>query len=491
MTEALPRNRTLSLKRRHPLYDASVQQYDFLYASYMGGEAYDAETYLDKYLRESAAQYKERQARAYYLNYTAAVVDAYISAVFRRDPTRELPDSMRGFEEDATGEGNSLTDLTREAMTWALAALRAYVMVDIAQDGTPYAHLIHPSNLFDYAVDPRTGEYLWALIAEEYVEEEDPFTDRVIEERYRLWTPSEWMLFDKHGTQIDSERNLAGVVPLIEAAPGNLPLPMVDIAKINRRIYNICSQIDEILCNVTFPQPYLQVGEDGIEDTDGTAISPDVSPIQMGTTKMFLLPEDANIPPGYLVPPDGPLQRQMEERERLIQAIYSLAGLERTAPDDTQQPQSGVAKAYDFRETNARLGALAQASERLEFEMLELLSAYGFSGEFNVAYRKDYNVRDFRLVLEDYVVISDTNLPAVVKKRSALELAGQIAEDASPEEKQEIQEAVEAMDDAAFAPPPTGLESLLGTPATGSLSQSAAAQRFAAGAGDLRDVTGE
>lgn len=477
MTEAIPREAVLDRERRHPLYEAYTAQYDFLSDSYTGGDSYDAETYLDRYLRESQAQYDLRKKRAYYLNYTAAVVDAYISAVFRRDPTRELPDSMRSFEEDATGEGESLTDFTREAMTWAVGALRAYVVVDIASDGTPYAHMVHPSNLFDYAIDPRTGEYLWALIAEEFVEEEDPFSDRVVEERFRLWTPTEWLLFDKNGLLIDSERNQAGVVPLIEAAPGNLPLPMVDVARIGKRIYNICSQIDEILCNVTFPQPYLQLAQDGIRDdaTDNElSAQGDVSPIVMGTTKMFVLPEDAKIPPGYLVPPDGPLQRQMEERERLIEAIYSLAGLERVSPESTPtQPQSGVAKAFDFRETNARLGAVAQASERLEMEMLDLLSAYGFSGEFNVAYRKDYNVRDFRLVLEDYVVISDTNLPPVVKKRSALELSGQIAEDASPEEKEEIQKAVEAMDDSAFAPPQqSALDSLLGTtPPTPTLNQ--------------------
>ena len=464
MTEALPRGVALDKKRRHPLYGAYTEQYDFLFASYMGGSHYEAEMYLDKYLRESNAQYKERMKRAYYLNYTAAVVDAYISAVFRRDPTRELPDSMRAFEEDATGEGDSLTDFTREVMTWAVAALRAYVVVDIAQDGTPYAHLIHPSNLLDFAVDPRTGQYLWALIAEEHVEDSDPFAKRLVEARYRLWTPTDWLLFDGDGTLIEDEKNQAGTVPLIEAMPGNLPLPILDIANINRRIYNICSQIDEILCNVTFPQPYLQTGPDGIEEAGGTAISPDVSPIQMGTTKMFLLPEDANIPPGYLVPPDGPLQRQMDERERLIEAIYSLAGLERTAPDEGAQPQSGIAKSWDFRETNARLGAVAQAAERVEFEMLELLSAYGLSGEYNVAYRKDYNVRDFRLVLEDYALISDTNLPPVVKKRSALELAGQIAEDASPEEKKEIQDAVEAMDDSAFEQPERSALSSLLTP---------------------------
>jgi hypothetical protein len=166
---------------------------------------------------------------------------------------------------------------------------------------------------------------------------------------------------------------------------------------------------------------------------------------------MFLLDSESKIPPGYLVPPDGPLQRQMEERERLIGAIYSLAGLERQDPD-AQDVQSGVAKSYDFKETNARLGQIAHAAERLEMEILYLVSLYTGIGEFNVVYRKDYNVRDFRLVLEDYVVISETNLPPPVKKRSAMELANQIAEDATPEEKEEIRLSIEAMGEEDFVP---------------------------------------
>jgi hypothetical protein len=66
--------------------------------------------------------------------------------------------------------------------------------------------------------------------------------------------------------------------------------------------------------------------------------------------------------------------------------------------------------------------------------------------------------------LDDYVVISETNLPAEAKRRSAVELAGQIAEDASPEEKEAIQKAVAGMPDEAFAPKTSPLEQVLNAP---------------------------
>jgi hypothetical protein len=444
----------LDVKRRYPGYDETVEQVNFLWASYTGGPDYQNAGNLDKYPRELDLTFRERQTRAFYLNYVSAVIDAYISAVFKRDPVREVPDSFNEFVEDATGSGESLTDFIRETMTYAMATLKAYVVVDIDDQGAPYAHQLHPANLLDYAKD-QDGTFLWAMVAEKFVTEDDPFEERVEEDHIRLWLPDEWMLFDDEGRQIDEGTNEASEVPIVEVVPGNMPLPVHDIATINRRIYNLCSQLDEILINVTFPQMYIQSGE-GVETETGEAISPDVSPIVIGTGRILQLPTESGMPPGFLAPPDGPAKLHIEERERLISAIYSLAGLERKDPD-TQRVQSGVAKAYDFRETNSRLVSIAHAAERAEEEILHLLNAYGFAGEFNVTYQKDFNVRDFTLMLEDYLNIQKTDLPAAAKRRAMMDLAGQIAEDADPEEKQEILEAVENLPDSRF-------ENLLGPP---------------------------
>jgi hypothetical protein len=444
----------LDVKRRVPGYEETVEQVNFLWASYTGGPDYQNAGNLDKYPRELDLTFRERQTRAFYLNYVSAVIDAYISAVFKRDPVREVPDSFNEFLDDATGSGESLTDFIRETMTYAMATLRAYVVVDIDDQGAPYCHQLHPANLLDYAKD-QDGTFLWAMVAEKAITEDDPFTERVEEDHIRLWMPNEWMLFDDEGRQIDEGPNEADEVPIVEVVPGNMPLPVHDIATINRRIYNLCSQLDEILINVTFPQMYIQSGE-GVETETGEAISPDVSPIVIGTGRILQLPTESGMPPGFLAPPDGPAKLHIEERERLISAIYSLAGLERKDPD-TQRVQSGVAKAYDFRETNSRLVSIAHAAERAEEEILHLLNAYGFAGEFNVTYQKDFNVRDFTLMLEDYLNIQKTDLPAAAKRRAMMDLAGQIAEDADPEEKQEIIEAVENLPDSRF-------ENVLGPP---------------------------
>src|SRR5215212_3807477 len=431
-------------KRRRPDYEAIAAETDFLWSSYEGGTAYDPAEMLDKYPRETGEVFAERKGRAYYLNYVSAGVDAYIAAVFKREPVRETPPSFEDFIEDATGRGDSLSDFVREVMTHSLATTKAYVVVDIDADGQPYVDMIHPANLLDLAQD-REGNVLWALVAEQQVSEDDPFQPRGEADVLRLWLPNQWLLFDDKGNEIDGGPNEAGEVPIVEVVPGNMPLPIYDIATINNRAYNLCSQLDEILINATFPQRYMQAGE-GIEDETGNAIDPQVAPMAFSTSRVLLIPDESNIAPGFLSPPDGPAKIHIEERERLINAIYSLFGLERQDPD-SQQVQSGVAKAYDFRETNARLASIAHASERAEEEILFLLNAYGFEGDFNINYNKDFNVRDFSIMLEDYLNIQKTDLPGPAKRYAMLELALQIADDASIEEKEEIRLAVEAIPD--------------------------------------------
>lgn len=481
---------TLSTKRRHSFYEEWEKTAAFLWPSYQGGRTYHEAGMLDRYPRETNIVHAARQERAYLLNFFAVTVDAYVSAVFRRDPVREplqeslqepLQESLQeplvesqaavgigqetsaqlsagfaAFVEDTTGTGTPLNDFSREVAVFALAAERAFVGVDINEAGRPYAYMIHPTNLLDFS-EERDGTLSWAIVAEERAEDRDPYIDRKEYRYHRLWTPDETVLFNSQGSEIDRKRNSAGRVPII-AVPGVVVgFPAYDAALVNKRIYNLCSQLDEILVNVTFPQFYYQ-GEGGVEDETGDAISPDVSPIVLSTARALEVSMDSSMAPGFLAPPDGPAKLHMEERDRLVAAIYSLAGLERKDPD-SQTPQSGVAKAYDFRETNERFVALAQVIENFERELFGLLSDYGVAGEVNVTYSKDFNVRDFTAMLDNFLKIAGAPLPDEAKKRAALEVSMYIAEEAEEEEKKLIREAVENM--PSFDAGPPGIDQLL------------------------------
>lgn len=443
-------------KKRHPDYDLWDRIGQFLWVSYIGGEEYQAADLLDRYPRESATIHNARKTRAYLLNYVAPVVDSYTSEIFKRDPAREVPDALSDFIEDATRDGETLDAFVRETMTRAIATERAFVVVDMSEEGIPYCHMIHPANLLDFSLN-EDGFYNWALVAEKVVEDEDPFTDRAEGEQYRLWLPNAWQLYDKDGNLLDEATHSAGEVPIIPVTPGRMPLPMFDICSVQKRIYNYCSQIDEIHQNVTFPMFYYQPGELPPEDSDGETIS-GASAIDIGVAKALELPtlQEGRSPtiPGFIAPPEGPARLLMDEREKLIGAIHSLAGLENREADEVRVPESGVAKAYDFKEMNARLSAYAQAAEDLEMEIFRLVQQYGIgSTESNITYNKDFDVRAFSDLLDSYLKIASAPLPAEAKKRAGKDLVARIEEDASPEEQQEAIDAVEAMDDASFGGP--------------------------------------
>ena len=448
---------TLDLKRRHLDYARWAEDSDFLWGSYLGGRAYHEGQYLDEYPREYPSVYTARKKRAYLLNYFASVVDAYVASIYRRDPVYEIGQSgelnpgLQAFIEDSTGEGTDLTRFSREVATFALAAERAFVGVDISEETKlPYSYLIHPANILDYSQDPVTLEIRWALIAEREIIDDDPLKKREEKELYRLWTPEEWAIFDKNAQVVSSGRNPAGRVPIIEVPGHMVRLPVWDIAQINKNIYNKSSQLDEIFVNVTFPMLYVPGGE-GVEDVSTTetelSANGDVSPLKLGPARVLELPTDKelnNIIPGFLAPPDGPAKLLQDERAMLVDAIRSLAGMARRTPNGLT-PQSGISKEWDFRETNERYVSFAQVMEEFALDLFSLVNAYGIPGEVNVSYNKSFQIRDFQQLIDTFILYQDAKLPPIVKKRGALDVSLAIAEEATDEEKEKIREAVESM----------------------------------------------
>lgn len=453
--------RTISKARRRDGYDAEVARADFLVRSYLGGEAYAAGDYLFKHPRELASVHEARKERAYYLNYVATILDHYAAEVFRRGPSREIagPDeAVARFVADCVGDDTPLTAFSRDACISALLANRAYVGVDLDPGalGAPYVYPIHPANLLDYSVD-RRGAMLWALVAELKVEDSDPYEKPERQERYRLWLPDEWVLFDKTGAAIDGGDNEAGRVPIIALDASDVRLPIYDIAVNNRGIYNLCSLLDEQLYGQTFAQMYIAAGEgvekDGevIESPEDAAALQEQAAVQIGVSRVMLLPQGVTMPPGYATPPDGPTNTLRGERKERTQAMYSMAGLERQDPDD-QTAQSGVAKSYDFKETNARLAALANMAEEFERNLFDLLADYGVMGPANVAYRKEFDVEPFASQLENHIALLEApGVPETAKRRSSLDIALRAVDDGTEGEKRKVKEEVEGMTDFSSA----------------------------------------
>lgn len=440
--------RPVRLSRRHPTYEKTREAVRLSEASYEGGEAFRSLELLDAHPRETRADYTARLERAYYSNFVAVVVDTYVAEVFRRAPSREVDgEAFEQFTLDATLAGEPLTDLMQDVLTRALVAGTAYVCVDLEDETRrPYLHQVHPENVLDYSMD-KNGSYNWAMIAELVTTDDEPEIDRKEERRVRLWRRDSWTLYDAQGGVIAADENSSGVIPLIRVDGRATRLPTDDIVETNRRLYNIDSQRDEILVRLTFPQLYVEAVVP--KDSNGNNIDAEEMAIEIGTNRVMVLPPGTGTAPGYLAPPDGPVEQHRKERELLRAQIFELAGLERQSPD-AQTVQSGVAKAYDFRETNARLANSAALCQSVERRVFDILTLFGVSGSANPTYIKDFDVQAFEAQLESYLRVAEAPLPASVKRMAARDLAGRIAEERTDSERKEADDDVRAMTPADF-----------------------------------------
>ena len=78
-------------------------------------------------------RYRNYIKRAVYTNFTGRTKNALVGAVFRKDPTVDLPDEISYLLEDATGDGLSLFQLAKDELSNVLEVGRAGFLVDYPQ----------------------------------------------------------------------------------------------------------------------------------------------------------------------------------------------------------------------------------------------------------------------------------------------------------------------------------------------------------------------
>ncbi len=193
--------------------------------------------------------------------------------------------------------------------------------------------------------------------------------------RYRLWTKTEWVLFEVKETRGGSTRvdiadrgNVAiKRVPCFFAdhligenlywAPGLID----EIAYLDRATANYLSNLDAIIQDQTFSQlamPAQSVlpGEKGYDAL-----------IEAGTKRTFLYDSEGG-EPKFLSPDPKQAQLIITVVNKIIAEIYQTAGAsgERTKQDNAVgiDNSSGVAKAYDFDKLNSLLTSKAQSLQQ-------------------------------------------------------------------------------------------------------------------------------
>lgn len=372
------------IERRHPEYLSNLPEWNFFWQSYIGGSIYITPTNLFSHRVETTARYNKRLKRAYYYNYCAPVIDIYNQFIYSARIERSGEEEwLVNFRKNASGKGDNIDEMMSKANTLSAIFGTSFATVDVDQEGTPeiitavykqrpFIRILKPFNVVDWSLD-KQGGFEWILLRFAVLEDSNPLVTRNYNLEFILWMKDSWVKFNESGIELDSGKNSLGFVPIIpinhypnEDDDSIIGKSMIkDIARVNRGIFNWCSLLDSILYDQTFS--LLAVESSGEKDTGIEKI---------GTAEAFTYEKDTKVPV-FIAPDASQAQLFIDWIDRGIREIYRLASLERSGMvHRTQVIESGIAKAFDFVDTNQALSTKAKTLAETEMKITACVFAW-------------------------------------------------------------------------------------------------------------------
>jgi hypothetical protein len=369
--------------RTHPLYNDYIDEWNFYLEAAMGGRDYCGNRdNLFTHRLEDESDFNNRLKRVYYLNYCNLVCSIYADYIFKeaiRRPENSVLDDFRG---DVDGKGTDIDSFMTKLSFLSSVYGHVHVLVDApnivggrvplhtyrsnTSEFDPYLVVIPPTELRDWSLD-KYGKPEWVLIRMFGYEDSDPLVPREDDTTYLLITRNDWTKYSKDGVEIESGEHGLGEVYMTTCYNKDTNLDMVgeslitDISRINRIIYNWCSNIDEMIERQTFSQlvmpqdPHSELHQ---EDEGGAELG------TLGTAQIFTFPANSSQPPRFISPDVAQLDIIWSMIQQHVDKIYELAGLGTVGNQSKFLSQrSGISQAYQFLSINS---SLAKKSIRLE-----------------------------------------------------------------------------------------------------------------------------
>lgn len=446
------------------------------------GGSLGRETYLTPFRRESAEAFTARADRSAYTNHVAPVIDIYHGHLVRRRPERaSTVDAVNVWWADADGRGHDVGEWV------AGVALRAQlngwcaVLVDRPDSPDPTvarrtaATTLDPGEIRDWQVG-LDGRLDWVRIVSEW-EETDPATGEEVEYlEASIWTRTEWArvrMVEGEGEQWTEVGRWGGVhsvgrVPVavlrwqeqldpralygLSQVQGVVPLALA--------LYQNESELTDHLANANFA--LLLVQSDDPDALTNLAIGTN-NGMRYGTNEAA---------PQFSSPGADVAMQYALRSEQLRAAIYTAAKMEPPgAKADGGDAASGIARAYDFSQTDAGLQTFARQLERFEFECASLVVAWDTLGDATkiaaataatkIAYPQRFDAAGIRDDLSAmFAVLSNDvrpQMPPAVVREARLGIARGLLPEATTDVEGEYTAEVAAMyerDAAALAAAP-------------------------------------
>lgn len=423
-----------------------VDEYTLLSDAYHGKGLFSQGRGIRKHPRESMENYIDRQALAYYLNYTRPIVDATVDPIFRDEVKRDYNDSpfFNAFLEDVDYSGTKLQEFMRRVAVYAKLYGVAYILVNntdtlsetregnLANREFPFLKEILPQELHSWNMDEHGR-----LLEISFIKQEKT-TASGIAYVYHRWTTEEWSVHTSSNFQ-DTDHIISqgvhglGVVPIVQwfgrsTSNTNMkpPSEFLSIAQTNYSLYQLCSWHTQLLRDQGFS--ILTFPDDGnLGDS-----------LTIGTDNLLTYPSDSSHSPSFIAPDAAPANMLTDQMDRLIQEIYRMSGMDSVV--GVREAKSGVAKQWDFERINQRLADFAVQCESAERKIVQLFELWtGESTDYVAEYPRDFSINDVTESLGQAQTALDLNMGS---NTFTVEVAKKVLESYMPNIEPETYDAI-------------------------------------------------
>ena len=420
-----------AITSKNVLFTENQPRWKFLLESYVGGDMYRRGNHLNRYLKESDAEYQARIRVTPLDNQCASVISVYNSFLFREEPEREfnsienLPE-LQEFLKDADFENRSLDHFMKEVSTWACVFGHCWVMMskpdigaitradEIANNIRPYASLQTPLVVLDWNWT-RTASGRYELDLYKYIEDLNG----------NIQTIKEWTLDTITTSIVDTSKfkvlskevvpNNLGMIPAFAVynersiIRGIGTSAINDIADAQRFIYNATSEVDQSIRLNTHPSLVVSgegtdvgVGAGGLI-TMSNELNPDLKPYVLTFSV-------TGVPDIY------------QAINATIQSIEKMANVGAVRATESRT-LSGVALETEFQLLNSRLSRMADNLELAEEQIWRLFCMYQNAPyDVVVEYPGSFNTRDTASEINQLKTASETTQDPIVQAAIAAEV---------------------------------------------------------------------
>ena len=391
--------------------------YRLIFDAYYGTGGFCSGSYLTRHKREVDRDYTARQENAYYLNYFAPITNALVTPIFKKPATRDWTGAaslMEKFMQDVDGSGTNMAEFMKSAALKAKLYGSCFIIVDNFSTGGddtmadvlqkrrfPYAYCLAPQQIIDYEADK-----MGRLSRIEFRDSKQ--TSPLGNEYYTMrFDRQGWRRTDSDNSIIEQGTYNFGCVPAVVLMSKNLsgltlmpPSELLPLAKVNRTIYNLCSWLNEILKNVTFPILTLP--------------SLDAKDVIVGNNNALGYNPEFSHEPDFIAPPSDPANILKEQILNMVQEMYRMAGLSFVTGSKTDT--SGVSKQWDFERLNQQLADFAAQIQTAEINIVRLFGLWmNQQIDYRISYPDDFNISDIAYELQNAQALIDLGLSDELK----------------------------------------------------------------------------